>query len=164
MREFPNLGAFIAHLAQVQVAIPAAERRGLRAGAELIRDEARAEIGTYQRAETGLFAPWRELADRTKADRLRLGFTENDPLLRTGDMRDSIHCTIGTHAALIGSNSDVALWQEMGTEGPHPGMDGYHVSPRHFLGVAAFRKGEQAAALIGQHVAWTLAAQRGWNG
>lgn len=164
MREFRGLAAFIAHLEAVQVAIPGAEKRGLTAGADLIRDEARAEIGTYQRSETGPFEAWRELADSTKADRVRLGYTENDPLLREGDMRASIHTLVSGHEALIGSNSDVALWQEMGTEGPYPGPDGCHVPPRHFLGVAAFRKGEAAAALIGLHVSWTLAAMRGWKG
>lgn len=59
------------------------------AGTELqtvIQDQV---LGHYQTA-TGPFGSWPELADSTKADRVRQGYTENDPLLRSGQMRDDI--------------------------------------------------------------------------
>jgi hypothetical protein len=50
----------------------------------LIRDEAKSAIGTYR-------YHWSELADATKEDRAKKGFSEDEPGLRTGEMRDSIN-------------------------------------------------------------------------
>ena len=63
--------------------------------ATLVEEEAKAEIGTYQ-DQAGPFIAWPELADSTKEDRTRQGFTENDPGLRSGAMRDSIGTAIST--------------------------------------------------------------------
>ncbi|MDE3022876.1 MAG: hypothetical protein KGI54_13640 [Pseudomonadota bacterium] len=106
--------------------------------AELIEDTAKAEIGTYQRDNMGPFAPWAELAYFTKQDRLEKGFTENDPLLRTGEMRASIthevlHNSPSTFDAVIGSDSEIAEKQELGTS---------KIPPRAFLGPAMWRNRE----------------------
>lgn len=50
------------------------------------------------------------------------------PLLREGDMRDSIEVNATGLFGEVGSNSKVALWQEMGT----PGAE-YPIPPRPFL-------------------------------
>lgn len=142
MREFSSLSAFAEHLDVLSALAPAAELAGVAAAAKIIQAEAKAEIGHYQ-DQAGPFSAWRELADRTKADRLRKGFTENDPLLRTGEMRDSVETTVHATAigaeAAIGSNSQIAEWQELGTS---------KMPPRSFLGGAAVRKGEEATGTI----------------
>ncbi|AFS52918.1 phage virion morphogenesis protein [Leptospirillum ferriphilum] len=97
---------------------------------EAIEKEAKAEIGHYQRTDTGPFPEWAELAPSTKRDRVRKGFTENDPLLRTGELRDSITHEVRGVSVAIGSDLDIAVYQEMGTQ---------HIPPRPFLRVAAWR-------------------------
>jgi phage gpG-like protein len=113
----------------------------------VVEKEAKAEIGHYQGA-AGPFSAWPELADATKEDRLKSGFSENDPLLRTGELRDSIEHTAGVDEAVVGSNSDIAVYQELGTQ---------HIPPRSFLGGAAVRKGEEVANILGRHVVKALA-------
>ncbi len=134
-----SLSGFIAHLAGFQLRVAEAEHKALEHAAKLVADEARREVGTYQDA-AGPFAAWPELADATKADRLRHGFSENDPLLRTGEMRDSIGHAIGDKEAAIGSNNEKAVWQELGAA---------KIPPRSFLGGAAVRKAEDVARILG---------------
>lgn len=87
--------------------------------AKMIEAEAKRAIGTY------LF-DWPQLSEATQADRERKGFAPNEPLLRTGEMRDSISHQIIEPGKLaeVGSTSDVALYQEMGTS---------TIPPRPFL-------------------------------
>lgn len=91
-----------------------------------MKKTAKKKLGEYQE-QAGPFVKWAELADSTKADRVRLGFSENDPLLRTGDLRDSIEHMVDESEVQIGSNSDIAVYQELGTS---------HIPPRSFLGGA----------------------------
>lgn len=154
MRSFPDLASFAAYLARLPVAIHAAETAGLTAAAVVIEKEAKAEIGHYQ-SEAGPFPAWAELADATKADRRAKGFPENNPLLRSGELLNSIsHSVDGSHA-VVGSTSDIAVYQEFGT--PHAA---HPIPPRSFLGGAAFRKGEEAAEAAGKAVAHAVAGLR----
>ncbi len=162
MKSFDGIAAFIRHLAIMQATIPAAEKDWLTAAARIVQREAKAELGTYQRANTGPFGPWPELADATKRERAEKGFSENEPLLRTGALRDSITVAVRGHEAAIGSESEIAVYQELGTTGSAGSsmwgkVGRQHVPPRPFLGPAGFRKGEEAAKLIGAHVGWHVA-------
>jgi hypothetical protein len=87
--------------------------------AKMIEAEAKRSIGTY------LF-DWPQLAEATQADRERKGFPANEPLLRTGALRDSISHQIIEPGKLaeVGSTSEIAVYQEMGTEA---------IPPRPFL-------------------------------
>lgn len=126
MPEFSNPAAFAAHLLQAAAAMEHGEATALEKAAVLVEKRAKDKIGEYQDA-VGPFAKWAELADSTKIDRVRKGFPENEPLLRTGAMRDSIEHTVADHEAHIGSNNDIALYQELGTS---------RIPPRSFLGGA----------------------------
>lgn len=139
---------FIAHLATFPLHLHEAKEKALEKAAELIEKEAKAEIGTYQGA-AGPFAAWAELADATKDDRAKQGFPENEPLLRTGEMRDSIEHKVDGWAgeAAVGSDDDKAVWQELGTD---------KIPPRSFLGGAAFRKGPEVARILGGTVVKAL--------
>jgi len=113
---------------------------GLEKAAAKIDKAARDKIGEYQDAN-GMHDAWPELADSTKKERSRLGFTENDPLLRTGELRDSIsHETDGHLTAIIGSTSDIAVYQELGTD---------KIPPRPFLGSAAYEHIDDVKKLVG---------------
>ena len=59
-----SLGQFVEFLDKMAASMPEKERAGLRDGAAIIRQEARDEIGTYQRAGFG-FPGWPKLAETT---------------------------------------------------------------------------------------------------
>ncbi len=113
MKEFKEIGHFIAHLTEMAAAETLALHDGLKKCAVAVERTAKAEIGHYQ-DEAGYFPGWVELAEATKADRLRQGYSENDPLLRSGDLRDSISHEIAWLDASIGSTSDIIVYQELG--------------------------------------------------
>lgn len=137
---------FIAHLSGFNVRHAAQQHSDLEKAAKVVQAEARHEIGTYQ-GQAGPFSAWPELADSTKDDRVRKGFSENYPLLRTGELRDSIDYAIGKDEAVVGSSNDKAVWQELGTN---------TIPPRSFLGGAAFRKVPEIVNILGQSVVAAL--------
>lgn len=128
MKEFSTLGAFARHLDKLAVIVPevvhlAADRAG-----ELVEEAAKAEIGHYQ-AAVGPFPAWAPLADGTEADKARHGYPLGAPLLRTGELRESVsHVTEGGHS-VIGSTDPRMVYHELGTR---------HIPPRPVLGPALF--------------------------
>ena len=141
-----TLASFIAHMEQMAVQVHHETSNALHKAADVVQAEAKAEIGHYQ-DRAGPFEAWKELAETTKADRAAHGFAPNDPLLRTGELRDSIktHVTvhgIGSGEAHIGSDSEIALFQEIGTR---------KIPPRSFLGGAIVRKLDAIKAICGRH-------------
>ena len=114
-------------VAEAEVAIHVEARKALERVAVKVENTAKAEFGEYQDA-IGPFPEWTELADSTQAERGRLGFPENEPLLRTGELRDSISHEVHELTATIGSTSDIMVYQEFGTE---------RIPPRPVLGPAA---------------------------
>jgi phage gpG-like protein len=152
MREFNIMEALVT-MAEIAIEVEEATHKALERAATVVEKEAQASIGTYQPA-AGPFAAWAQLADSTHADKEKLGYSPPDnPLLREGDLRDSIGHVVSGHEAAVGSNSDVAVYQELGTR---------HMPPRSFLAGSAVRKegdvveilGEGAvAALVGAEVA-----------
>ena len=154
MREM-SLAGFIAHLAAMEIDVHHETQRALERAAIVVETEAKAEIGHYQDG-AGPFAAWAELADSTKDDRVAHGYSENDPLLRDGTMRASIehavHMTgITSGEADIGSNSDIAVYQELGTS---------RIPPRSFLGGAAVRKSDEVARICGECVVTALVGEQ----
>lgn len=146
MREFNSLAAFSMHLVKAAIAVRVAEHLALDRAAEIIEKDAKRQLGTYQ-PEAGPFAAWAPLAAATVADRIAKGFTPDDPLLRDGTLRDSISRTVEGHEAAIGSTSDIAVYQELGTE---------KIPPRPFLGPAAFNNREAVEKVLAQYVLGAL--------
>ena len=140
-------------LAQLPGEVVHAQHHALEAAARIVEAEAKHEIGVYQSAAPP-FAEWAELAESTKQERVALGFPEDEPLLRTGDLRDSIthHVNDTATEATVGSPSDIALYQELGTTS---------IPPRSFLGGALVRKADAVAEIIGQHVVSALEGRGG---
>lgn len=146
MMEFESLARFASHLLYMAEAQRRAQRHAMEKAAQLVEREAKRRTGEYHDA-SGPFAGRAELAPSTKEDRLRRGFTENDPGLRTGKMRDSIQHTSNANEAAIGSNDRNLVFFELGTE---------KQPPRSVLGSAAAEKGEQVAAILGDGVMTAL--------
>lgn len=147
MADFSSFGAFAAHLLAIKAGESLTLRAGLEEAAKIVEATAKEEIGRYQPA-IGEFEAWPELADSTKKDRVYQGFTENDPLLRTGALRESIShipelITMDGDSmeATIGSTSDIMVWQELGTK---------TIPPRPVLGPAALRNEGKIQEIIGE--------------
>jgi phage gpG-like protein len=138
MQEFENLAAFAAHLAALEAGIATQLEKGLDHAAAHVQKTARDEIGHYQNA-AGPFPKWAELTDGTKEDRVRKGFTENDPGLRSGAMRESIERQRQGLEAAVGSNDDHLVFFEMGTK---------TAPPRPVLGLAAHYEREAVGEII----------------
>jgi hypothetical protein len=139
-----TLDEMLLHLAEVTIAIRHETHEALTHAAQIVQREAQQELGTYQGA-AGPFAAWAELADATKEERVALGFSENDPGVRTGEMRDSIQYSVGTGAdwqqANVGSDDPKMVYFELGT---------MTQPPRSALGGAAFRRAPEIAHALGE--------------
>ncbi len=130
------------------------EHHVLETAAKAVEQRAKAKIGEYQQ-EAGPFVGWAELAAFTKADRVAKGFPEDEPLLRTGKMRDSIEHQVDGNEAQVGSNSDIAVYQELGTA---------KIPPRSFLGGAAVEMMPRIIELIGESATAALVGKEVHNG
>lgn len=139
MREFDNLTSFCLHFATLTVAIHEAEQKGLERIAKIIQEDAKQRIGEYQ-SEEGGFPAWADLADSTEAEKARLGYPIDAPLLRTGELRDSIEKEVERGEAVVGSKMDIAEYQEFGTE---------RIPPRPFIGPAAFSNKDKIERMLG---------------
>jgi phage gpG-like protein len=146
VKEFNGMAAFAEHLLTLVVAEHEAVKKSLEEGAKVIEKRAKDKIGEYQE-QAGPFIAWPELSESTKADRARQGYPEDEPLLRSGEMRDSIGHKVGEQEAVIGSNDDKTVWQELGTQ---------HIPPRSFLGAAAAESAEKICEITGRNAVVAL--------
>ena len=137
MKSF-TLEGFAKELNSIRAKVPINLTIAARVIGETVEAKAKAEIGEYQRGDMGGFAPWAELTDGTKKDRVRKGYTENDPGLRSGGMRDSIEHNVSAMSVAIGSNDDKLLWFEDGTS---------KQPPRAVVKLAAHRSTEELRAI-----------------
>jgi phage gpG-like protein len=148
MIEFDGFEDFIAHLRKLPPKILEAQAHGLKKAAEIVQHEAQEIIGETDVGALGPFAAWAPLSSATMEGfihplagyipgKIELGYTgqksEQDALLRTGALRDSINFISDAHEAIVGSPMPEALWQEMGTPNAR-----YPIPPRSFLGRSAF--------------------------
>lgn len=143
MKTFTSLRQFGIHLDKLILTQASALSAGLEVIAKKIEKDAKDEIGHLQPA-VGNFNAWAELAPRTKSEKELLGYKFNDeynPLLRTGEMRDSISHRVSGISATIGSTSDIMVYQELGT---------WVIPPRPVLGPAAYKNTEFINKVIGK--------------
>jgi len=101
--------------------------------AKFLQKKAKEKFGVYQ-------SGWDELAKATKEDRLRKGYTENDPLLRSGHLRDTVEMNVSERSASIGSDDPVMIYQEKGTARGIP--------PRPVFLITFYEDGEEAVKLF----------------
>lgn len=138
VKEF-SLASFSTHLAEMAVNTILSLNVGLHAAANVIEKDAKEKIGHYQ-DDSGPFPAWEPLADSTEEEKDRLGYPLNAPLLREGDLRDSIQHEVHMLEAIVGSKSPIAAYQEFGTD---------RIPPRPFIGPAAFENKEKIEGLLG---------------
>lgn len=139
MKEFADVATFAMHLLTLNAAIEHHAHKGLGKAAKIIERDAKRQIGHYQ-PEVGPFQDWAPLADSTEAEKARLGYPADAPLLRDGQLRDSIQHEVSGLEAVVGSKSDIAEYQEFGTR---------TIPPRPFIGPAAFKNKEAVQKILG---------------
>lgn len=139
MNEFSDLGAFAAHLAKRAVKTVAVLQAASEAIGVLVEKTAKAEIGHYQEA-VGPFPAWAELADSTKESRLAAGYTENDPLLASGELQESFSHQSTALEVIVGTPEEKMIYLEFGTS---------KMPPRPVLGPAVFTNKEKIEAIAG---------------
>jgi phage gpG-like protein len=147
-RMFSDIGSFVRFVETVAIAAgDDGKEQALETMAKAIKAKARGVLGTYEYPE------WPQLADATQEERARLGYPANEPLLRDGTLRESIDYTIIKPGELaeVGSNLDIAVFQELGTE---------RIPARSFLALTGAKYGEAAAEAAGAIVAAAIADKR----
>lgn len=149
-----SLLGFIGHLAHFEHRLHEAEHKGFEHVAKIVEAEAKKEIGNYQEA-AGPFAAWAELADATKEDRVKQGFTENDPGRRSGEMADGIKHASDHEGATIGSDDDKMVWFTLGTS---------KQPPRDVFGIATIHKEHEITAVLGGSVVTALIGRDVFHG
>jgi len=145
-REFGSFGEFALHLAGLQVAAVSALENGLDKSIALIERDARAEFGEYQGA-VGPHPAWPELADSTKENRVSQGYTENDPLLRSGHLRDQTQREREGLVGVVGNTDPVMAYQEFGTS---------KIPARPVYGPALYKNIDNIQRLAGSAIATGL--------
>lgn len=151
MKEFKGFGSFATHLKLMALEASEVTHHMADRAAEEIQKTAQGEIGFYQ-DQIGPYAAWEQLADSTEAEKARLGFEPDAPLLRTGGMRKSINRTVIGNDATVGSNDPTMIYHELGTT---------KMAPRAVLGPAAIHSKGRVKLIIGSTMfAWL--SGRGW--
>ena len=144
-----SLGALAEILEARSAAAVVATRKALKEGAELVKAEAQDVIGHYQPAK-GDVPAWAPLSPATQEDRVAKGFTPDDPLLRSGELRDSIEVRpVDDDAMLVGvfdpEMQTIAAAMEFGYINVRAGR---FVEPRSFITGTAFKKASEVGELI----------------
>lgn len=134
-----SVAAFVNHLVQVQRNMERSQHDGLERAAKLIERDARGQIGHYQ-AELGPFPAWAPLSGPYEDAKVRAGFKADSPLLRTGELRDSIGSSVSGNQAVIGARDEKMVWHEFGTR---------TMPPRPVFGPAVLRNLQAVQELLG---------------
>ena len=132
-----TIGEFVAHVATMQADVKLAEEAAVVAGCKLVQRVAKRILGHPQ-------PDWPPLQPET-IERKARGDT---PLLETGKMKQSIEMAApfregNTVWGSVGSNSDIAVYQELGTS---------RIPPRPFISLAAAGQEKAVYELTGRIV------------
>ena len=136
-----DVGGLLAHVTDFAAHYETVNQDALEKAAKIIADDAKDRIGHYQSA-VGPYNAWAPLSPSTQDTRVAKGYPADEPLLREGDLRASIDYYVDGSSAFIGSDLDIALYQEIGTA---------KIPPRPFLGPAGYTKANEVAELLGEN-------------
>jgi hypothetical protein len=128
-----SLLGFIAELPAIERDLHEAGPKIIERACQIVQKKAKAAIGK----EHELWAP---LAESTIADKAKHGYPTPKPLLRSGEMRDSIEYTVHGLEGAVGSNLDRAVFQELGTS---------RIPPRSFLVSSAIASEDKIHRMAG---------------
>mgnify|MGYP001599817383 CR=1 FL=1 len=160
VKTYKSFGALARAFERALVELQPAYAAAMESGALLVEAAAKAEFGHYQRENMGELTPWAELKDATKQAHIQAivdgeaapDAGENTPELVTGELRASIKHESTAKSFAVGSESEIMVWQELGTPEGLP--------PRPVLGTAMYRSEEAVVDLIGQAVVNTITGKK----
>jgi HK97 gp10 family phage protein len=139
-REVEGLEQMALQLVAMEVVWHEEMKRSLKAAAQIIKTDARAQIGHYQ-PEAGEYPEWAPLAESTEDEKARLGAPADAPLERFGDLKKSFRSTmVGDKEVIVGSTDPNMDWHEFGTS---------KMPPRPVLGPALLKNIEKIRHLLG---------------
>ena len=161
--QLESLDALALHLVAAAAAWKVARRKALNDAADIVKKDARKQIGRYQPA-VGIYPEWAPLAESTVDEKARLGVTprggmdDDAPLYRFGDLLRSFRSElVSDDEVVIGSTELSMAYHEFGTS---------KMPPRPVLGPAFVKNREQIqkllgvavidAVLVGQHLGYRL--------
>jgi phage gpG-like protein len=139
-----SLLGFIAELPAIERDLHASGPKIIERACQIVQKKAKAAIGKEHEM-------WAPLAESTIADKAKHGFATPKPLLRTGELRDSIQYTVNGNEGAVGSDLDRAVWQELGTS---------RIPPRSFLVSSAIASEDKIHRMA---AATTIAALSGFG-
>jgi hypothetical protein len=140
-----SLLQFIAELPAIERDVHASGPKIVEQACKIIQRKAKAAIGKEHEM-------WAPLAPSTIADKAHHGYPTPKPLLRSGELRDSIQYQVHGLEGAVGSDLDRALWLEMGTS---------RIPPRSFLVSSAISSEDKIHRMA---AAVTIAAFSGLGG
>jgi HK97 gp10 family phage protein len=140
MREFSSPLAFAEHLLVLRHELHKHTERGLGKALQVIETDAKEQIGQYQ-AAVGPHPAWAPLAESTEAEKARLGYPTDAPLLRTGELQESFQHEAHGDEGVVGSTDPIMVYHEFGTE---------KMPPRPVVGPAAFKSKEKIEQILGR--------------
>src|SRR5579872_3525335 len=146
--DFPNMDALAAHALRLGPRLNGALALGVRNAARKIHSKAKAMFGHYQTGD-GPFGSWPELQDTTKEERVRQGYSANEPLKRSGDLMRSYVIEQHGLTAGVGSPEAKALGQEIG-------VPGHNVPARSTLGIAFVKSEREGFGVLNELIGATL--------
>lgn len=152
--EFTSFAQAGVHCAELALALHEAEKTSLERATNFLQKKVKEKFGEYQ-PEAGPFVAWAELAESTKQDRENQGYPEDEPLLRRGDTRDSVRTLVKDSEGFVGSDSDIAVWQELGT---------VKMPPRSTFGSAGVENIEHIGNILGEGVVMALVGKQVFEG
>jgi len=145
MTKLFSLLEFVAELPAIERDLEASGPKIIERACQIVQKKAKAAIGKDHEL-------WPPLAASTIADKQHHGFPTPKPLLRTGALRDSIEYTVSGNEGAVGSNLDIAVYQELGTS---------RIPPRSFLASSAIASEDKIHRMA---AATTVAALSGFGG
>ena len=146
-KTYSSFGALARALQRAAERLPDTYAASMEASAKVVQQDAKARIGHYQDG-------WPALAESTVTEKRRLGYAdaENDnPLLRTGERRDSIKVEASARGFVVGSADPVMGYQELGTS---------TIPPRPVLAPALHHAAPAIAKELGFAIQKTLTGER----
>lgn len=142
LREFDSVLLFAEHLVKLELGLKAIEHKALGHVLEILEKDMQTQIGEYQ-DQVGPYPEWAPLADSTEAEKARLGYPANAPLLREGDLQESFTHEQDGDEGIVGSTDPIMEFHEFGT---------IKMPPRPVVGPALERNRERVEQLLARAV------------
>lgn len=152
MKTFNDFLEAALHIGGRAAALDNAIESALEAVGKHVEEVIEEKFGEYQDA-AGDYPKWKALAESTQKERTRLGFAPNEPLLRKGNLRESISYVTDSgpieDSVTIGSTSQIVFFHEVGYFNARTQR---FVEPRATHGPALIEERDEIRGLLGTAV------------